>query len=66
MTSRATPTSRRLWLREWLRVVELVVEPLGLLRGAVLEDADGANIGQGLGRRNVVFLHVPRLEGETP
>ena len=34
-------------------VLELLVEDLGLERGAVLEDGDGGHIGQGLGRFDI-------------
>ncbi len=45
-------------------VLELLVHPLGLERGAVLEDGDGGHIGQGLGGFDVRPTHLAWLDLE--
>ena len=42
-------------------VVELLVDDLGLERGAVLEDGDGGDVGEGLGGVDVGLSHLARL-----
>ena len=45
-------------------MLELLVEDLGFKRGAVLEDGDGSDVGQGLGRLDVGATHISRLDVE--
>ena len=46
------------------RVVELLVEDLGLERGAVLEDGDGGDVGERLGGVEVGWSHLAGLDVE--
>jgi hypothetical protein len=45
-------------------VVELVVEALGLVGGAVLQDGDGGDVGHGLGGVDVGLAHVAGVDVE--
>ena len=45
-------------------VLELLVEDLGFEGGAVLEDGNSRDVSQGLGRLDVVFSHLARVEVE--
>ena len=43
------------------RMLELLVDDLGFEGGAVLEDGDGRDVGQGLGGVDVGFVHFAGL-----
>ena len=46
-------------------MVELLVDDLGLERGAVLEDGDGGDVGERLGGVDVGLSHLARARRGT-